>query len=212
MADALEDLSFDDLMSLEYFPDLEEDLYIDASCGKKKKAVKSSMKKSVKAGRSKIRPRDQWVHDDACRYTLYRDDTGDLENHNNKAELIRKAKKIEAPAWVGDNSNGDIVYNNPAQFDKDNLDNPDFKPTSKWGKSQVKSSTTKKTVKASASAKRRAKKRSAITSASRPAKEEWITKDFVKKVGDKYLTGAYDSGNLIVRLLEGNDLLITAIG
>lgn len=320
MADALEDVSFDDLMSLEYFPDLEEDLYIDASCGKKKKAVKSSMKMrksnktSVKAGRSKIRPRDQWVHDDACRYTLYRDDTGDLENHNNKAELIRKAKKIDVPAWVGDNSNGDIVYNNPAQFDKDNLDNPDFKPTSKWGKSQVKSSTsgadseaslqtyadtiytdiqnisnkcgytapykpnvgttygdvsaitieineqygknadvnkldkalakffrnsgytytiidtTKKplgtkyiqifedaksskkttTVKASASAKRRAKKRSAITSASRPAKEEYITKEFINTVNDDYLNKAYDDIN--VKLLEGKYLIITPTG
>ena len=61
MADALEDVSFDDLMSLQYFPDLDEDEYIDASCGQKKE-VKSSMskrnasKKTIKASASaKIR-------------------------------------------------------------------------------------------------------------------------------------------------------------
>lgn len=97
-------------------------------------------KKSVKAGRTKIRPRDQWVVDVASRYTLFRDDTGDLENSDNKAELIRLARKIDAPAWVEDNSNGDIVFNNMARQDKDSLDIPGYKPKSAWGKKSVKSS------------------------------------------------------------------------
>lgn len=101
---------------------------VDSACGKK----------PIETGRTKMRPRDQWVVDDACRYTLFRDDTGDLENSDNKAELIRLARKIDAPAWVEDNSNGDIVFNNMAQQDKDNLDTPGYRPKSAWGKKSVK--------------------------------------------------------------------------
>lgn len=49
MANVLEDVTFDNLMSLQYFPDLCEDEYLNASCGKK--SVKSSTKRrAVKAG------------------------------------------------------------------------------------------------------------------------------------------------------------------
>lgn len=47
MANVLEDVTFDNLMSLQYFPDLCEDEYLNASCGKK--SIKSSSAKAKRA-------------------------------------------------------------------------------------------------------------------------------------------------------------------
>ena len=118
---------------------------INAACGGKKKVNASG-----RVGRPKLKPRDSWVHDDACRYSLMNGKNGDIENSNNKAELIRKCKQMSDPAWVEDNMLGGIEYSNKAQSDIDNG------VTS--AKKSVKSSK-QFGVKASANAKRLAKKR-----------------------------------------------------
>ena len=104
-------------------------------------------KKSVKGGRDKLKARKDWAVDVASRYSLFNGKNGDIENSNNKAELIRKCKAMSDPAWVEDNMLSGIIYNNDAQSDVDNADNPNYKPKKK----SVKSSTRKsvhKTIKA----------------------------------------------------------------
>lgn len=56
MANVLEDVTFDNLMSLQYFPDLCEDEYLNASCGKK--SIKSSSAKAKGAVKAGTTPRD----------------------------------------------------------------------------------------------------------------------------------------------------------
>lgn len=101
-------------------------------------------KKSVNAGRDKLKARKDWAVDVASRYSLFNGKNGDIENSNNKAELIRKCRRMSDPAWVEDNMLSGIVYNNDAQTDVDNADNPNYRPKKK----SVKSSKRSRSVKA----------------------------------------------------------------
>ena len=104
-------------------------------------------KKSVKGGRDKLKARKDWAVDVASRYSLFNGKNGDIENSNNKAELIRKCKAMSDPAWVEDNMLSGIIYNNDAQSDVDNADNPNYKPKKKSVKSSVRNPV-HKTIKA----------------------------------------------------------------
>ena len=94
-------------------------------------------KKTVKAGRDKLKARKDWAVDVASRYSLFNGKNGDIENSNNKAELIRKCRNMSDPAWVEDNMLSGIIYNNDAQSDVDNADNPNYKPKRKSVKSSA---------------------------------------------------------------------------
>lgn len=138
LADDLEDFEWDNWYSyyLRYVPD--EIVFgeeVNGACGGKK---------SVNAGRDKLKARKDWAVDVASRYSLFNGKTGDIENSNNKAELIRKCRRMSDPAWVEDNMLSGIVYNNDAQTDVDNADNPNYKPKKK----SVKSSKRSRSVKA----------------------------------------------------------------
>lgn len=108
---------------------------VEGACG---------VKKTVKAGRDKLKARKDWAVDVASRYSLFNGKNGDIENSNNKAELIRKCRRMSDPAWVEDNMLSGIVYNNDAQTDVDNADNPNYRPKKK----SVKSSKRSRSVKA----------------------------------------------------------------
>ena len=105
-------------------------------------------KKTVKAGRDKLKARKDWAVDVASRYSLFNGKNGDIENSNNKAKLIRKCRNMSDPAWVEDNMLSGIIYNNDAQTDVDNADNPNYKPKKKSVKSSARRPA-RKTVKAS---------------------------------------------------------------
>ena len=138
LADDLEDFEWDNWYSyyLRYVPD--EIVYgdsVESACGGKK---------SVKGGRDKLKARKDWAVDVASRYSLFNGKNGDIENSNNKAELIRKCKAMSDPAWVEDNMLSGIIYNNDAQSDVDNADNPNYRPKKK----SIKSSKRSRSVKA----------------------------------------------------------------
>lgn len=138
LADDLKDFDWDNWYSyyLRYVPD--EIVYgeeVNGACGGKK---------SVNAGRDKLKARKDWAVDVASRYSLFNGKNGDIENSNNKAELIRKCRRMSDPAWVEDNMLSGIVYNNDAQTDVDNADNPNYRPKKK----PVKSSKRSRSVKA----------------------------------------------------------------
>lgn len=138
LADDLEDFDWDNWYSyyLRYVPD--EIVYgesVESACGGKK---------SVKGGRDKLKARKDWAVDVASRYSLFNGKNGDIENSNNKAELIRKCKAMSDPAWVEDNMLSGIIYNNDAQSDVDNVDNPNYRPKKK----SIKSSKRSRSVKA----------------------------------------------------------------
>ena len=119
-------------------------------------------KKSVKAGRTKLKPHSEWSNESASRYSIINGRTGDIENGNDKAKLIRKCKSMSDPAWVEDNMLGGIIFNNDAQnkVDLESLDSSCTKKSVKSSKDLTVPKSKRKTVKASSSAKRRVGKKS----------------------------------------------------
>ena len=114
----------------------------------------SCTKKSVKAGRTKLKPHSEWSNESASRYSIINGRTGDIENGNDKAKLIHKCKSMSDPAWVEDNMLGGIIFNNNAQTQVD------FESIDKDSTKSVKSSkyltvpkSKRKSVKANATAK-----------------------------------------------------------
>jgi len=167
MANVLEDVTFDNLMSLQYFPDLCEDEYLNASCGKK--SIKSSSAKAKRAVKAGTTPQDNvkplsvgqarvfTYRGDPCVFVgvpngmIFRWYPGSYEAKGelNYAKTVIKKYPNE---WEGIlREYGFDQYDANAEYQTLSAKNP--------VKSSTKRKPMKKTVKASASAKRRASKR-----------------------------------------------------
>ena len=165
MANVLEDVTFDNLMSLQYFPDLCEDEYLNASCGKK--SVKSSTKRrAVKAGTTpwdNVKPlsvgqaRVFTYRGDPCVFVgvpngmIFRwyPDSGSAKSELNYAKAV--IKKFPTDWEESLREYGFDQYDANAEYQTLSAKNP--------VKSSTKRKPMKKTIKASDSAKRRASKR-----------------------------------------------------
>lgn len=163
MANVLEDVTFDNLMSLQYFPDLCEDEYLNASYGKK--SVKSSTKrKAVKAGTTpwdNVKPlsvgqaRVFTYRGDPCVFVgvpngmIFRwyPDSGSAKSELNYAKAV--IKKFPTDWEESLREYGFDQYDANAEYQTLSAKNP--------VKSSTKRKPMKKTIKASASAKRHKK-------------------------------------------------------